>query len=154
MGFPSQFLLVPIFNLHKRSINDLRATYVCHRRCCHLRCCNSRCGGRRPTTASLRRILPKISDPFVVKSSCMGGIPPARFANHAPFSIMFSNATICGKHCRHLNIIALPLSASVGSITSIATALTSRAASTAASTSATTTASILGEFGLGLINPI
>ena len=67
---------------------------------------------------------------------------------------MFSYATICGKHCRHLSIIALPLSASVGSITSIATASTSRATSTAASTSASMTTSILGEFGLGLIIPI
>ena len=96
----------------------------------------------------------RISDPFVVKSSCMSGIPPARFANHAPFSVMFSNATISGKRCRHLSIIALPLSASVGLITSIATALTSKATSAAASTSASMTASILGEFDLGLINPI
>ncbi len=96
----------------------------------------------------------RISNPFVVKSDSMGGIPPARFANHAPFSVMFSNATIYGKRCRHLSIIALPLSAGVGSITSIATASTSKATSAAASTSASTTASILGEFGLGLINPI
>ncbi len=58
-----------------------------------------------------------ISDPFVMKPGCVGGIPPAQFANHAPFPVMFSNATICGKRCRHLSIIALPLSASVGSIT-------------------------------------
>jgi hypothetical protein len=38
----------------------------------------------------------RISDPFVAISSNMGGIPPARFANHAPFSVMFSNATISG----------------------------------------------------------
>jgi hypothetical protein len=84
----------------------------------------------------------------------MGGIPPARFANHAPFSVIFSNATISGKRCRHLSIIALPLSANVGSITSIAMALTSRAISAVASTSASTTASVLGEFGLGHIDPI
>jgi len=84
----------------------------------------------------------------------MGGIPPAQFANHAPFSVMFSNTTICGKRCRHLNIIALPLSASVGSITSITAASTSEATSAAMSTSASTTASILGKVGLGLINPI
>jgi len=84
----------------------------------------------------------------------MGGILPARFANHAPFSIMFSNATISGKRCRHLSIIALPLSVGVGLITTIATAWTSKATSAAASTSASTTASILGEFGLGLIDPI
>jgi hypothetical protein len=84
----------------------------------------------------------------------MSGIPPARFANHAPFSVMFSNATISGKHCRHLSIIALPLSAGVGLITTIATAPTGKVASAAASTSATTTASSLGEFGLGLIDPI
>jgi hypothetical protein len=77
----------------------------------------------------------------------MSGIPPARFANHAPFSVMFSNATISGKHCRHLSIIALPLSAGVGLITTIATAPTGKATSAAASTSAS-------EFGLGLINPI
>ncbi len=59
-----------------------------------------------------------------------------------------------GKRCRHLSIIALPLSAGVGSITTIATASTIRVASAAASTSASTTASILGEFGLGLIDPI
>jgi hypothetical protein len=80
----------------------------------------------------------------------MGGIPPAQFANHAPFSVMFSNATISGKRCRHLSIIALPLSAGVGSITTIAAALISRATSAAASTSASMTAFILGEFGLGL----
>jgi hypothetical protein len=84
----------------------------------------------------------------------MGGIPPARFANHAPFSVMYSNATISGKRCRHLSIIALPLSAGVGLITTIATAPTGKAASAAASTSATTTASSLGEFGLGLIDPM
>ena len=84
----------------------------------------------------------------------MGGIPPARFANHAPFSVMFSNATISGKRCRHLSIIAHPLSAGVGLITTIATAPTGKATSAAASTSATTTASVLGEFGLGLIDPI
>ncbi len=95
-----------------------------------------------------------ISNPFVVISSSMGGIPPARFVNHAPFFVMFSDVTNCAKRCRHLSIIALPLSAGVGSITSIATASTSRATSAAASTSASTTASILGEFGLGLINPI
>jgi len=96
----------------------------------------------------------RIINPFVVISSSMGGIPPARFANHAPFSVMFSDATISGKRCRHLSIIALPLYASVGSNTSIATASTSKAASAAASTSATTTASSLGEFGLGLIDPM
>ena len=63
----------------------------------------------------------RISDPFVVKSGCVSGIPPARFANHAPFSVMFSNATVSGKRCRHLSIIALPLSAGVGLITTIAT---------------------------------
>jgi len=83
----------------------------------------------------------------------MGGIPPTKFASHAPFSVIFSDATISGKRCRHLGIITLPLSAGVGLITTIATALTSRATSAAAST-ASTTASILGEFGLGLINPI
>jgi len=67
---------------------------------------------------------------------------------------MFSNATISGKHCRHLSIITLPLPAGVGLITTIATASTSKAASAAASTSASTTASILGEFGLGLIDSI
>jgi hypothetical protein len=96
----------------------------------------------------------RIIDPFVVISSSKGGIPSARFANHAPFSVMFSNATISGKRCRHLSIIALPLSAGVGSITTIATTLTIRATSAAASTSASTTTSILGEFGLGLIDPI
>jgi hypothetical protein len=84
----------------------------------------------------------------------MGGIQHARFANQAPFSVMFSNATICGKCCRHRSIIALPLSASVGSITSIATASTGKATSAAASTSASMTTSILGEFGFGLINSI
>jgi hypothetical protein len=83
----------------------------------------------------------------------MGGIPPARFANHAPFSVMYSNATISGKRCRHLSIIALPLSAGVGLITTIATAPTGKSASAATSTSATTTASCLGEFGLRLIDP-
>ena len=96
----------------------------------------------------------RISDPFVAISSKMGGIPPARFANHAPFSVIFSNATISGKRCRHLSIIALPLYASVGSNTSIATALTSRATSAVMSTSASMTTSILGVFGLGLIDPI
>jgi hypothetical protein len=84
----------------------------------------------------------------------MSGIPPARFANHAPFSVMFSYATISGKRCRHLSIIALPLSTGVGLITTIATAPTGKATSAAASTSASTTASVLGEFGLGLIDPI
>jgi hypothetical protein len=84
----------------------------------------------------------------------MGGIPTARFANHAPFSVMFSYATISGKRCRHLSIIALPLSAGVGLITTIATTLTSKATSAAASTSSSTTASILGEFGRGLTDPI
>jgi hypothetical protein len=56
--------------------------------------------------------------------------------------------------CRHHSIIALPLSTGVGSITTIATASTSKATSAAASTSASRTASILGEFGLGLIDPI
>jgi hypothetical protein len=83
----------------------------------------------------------------------VGGIPPAQFANHASLSIMFSDATISGKRCRYLSINALPLSAGVGLITTIATASTSRATSAAAST-ASTTASILGEFGLGLIKPI
>ena len=96
----------------------------------------------------------RISNPVVVISSSMGGFSPARFANHASFSIVFSDATICGKRCRHLSIIALPLSAGVGLITTIATAPTGKAASAAASTSATTTASSLGEFGLGLINPM
>jgi hypothetical protein len=96
----------------------------------------------------------RIINPFVVISSSMGGISPAQFANHAPFSVMFSDATISGKRCRHLSIIALPLYASVGSITSIATASTSRATSAVASTSASTTASILREFGFGLIDPI
>ncbi len=82
----------------------------------------------------------------------MSGIPPARFANHAPFSIVFSYDTICGKRCRHLSIIALPLATGVGLITTIATASTTRATSAAAYTSASTTAPILGEFGLGLIN--
>jgi len=82
----------------------------------------------------------------------MGGIPPARFANHAPFFVMFSNATISGKRCRHLSIIALPLAAGDGLITTIATAPTGKATTAAASTSASTTASILGEFGLGLID--
>jgi hypothetical protein len=94
----------------------------------------------------------RISDPFVVKSSCMSGIPPARFANHAPLSVMFSYATISGKRCRHLSIIALPLSEGVGLITTIATAPTGKATSAAASTSASTTTSSLGEFGLGLID--
>jgi len=62
------------------------------------------------------------NNPFVEISSRMGGIPPARFANHAPFSVIFSYATISGKRCRHLSIIALPLSAGVGSISTIATA--------------------------------
>jgi hypothetical protein len=96
----------------------------------------------------------RIINPFVVISSSMGGIPPARFANHAPFSVFFPDATISGKRCRHLSIIALPLYASVGANTSIATASTSRATSAVASTSASMTASILGEFGLGLIDPI
>lgn len=66
---------------------------------------------------------------------------------------MYSNATISGKRCRHLSIIALPLSAGVGLITTIATAPTGKSASAAASTSATATASSLGEFGLRLIDP-
>jgi hypothetical protein len=96
----------------------------------------------------------RINDPFVVISSSMSGIPPARFANHAPFSIVFSYATICGKRCSNLSIIALLLAAGVGSITTIATALTTRATSAAPYTSASTTAPILQESGLGLINPI
>jgi hypothetical protein len=84
----------------------------------------------------------------------MSGIPSARFANHAPFSVMFSNATVSGERCRHLSIIALPLSAGVGLITTIATAPTGKATSAATSSSASTTASVLGEFGLGLIDPI
>jgi len=96
----------------------------------------------------------RIINPFVVISSSMGGIPPARFANHAPFPVMFSDATISGKRCRHLSIITLPLNATVGSNTSIAAASTSRATSTVAFTSASTTASIHGEFGLGLIDLI
>ncbi len=96
----------------------------------------------------------RISDPFVMISSSMSAIPPPRFANHAPFSIVFSYATICGKRCRHLNIIALPLAVGVGSITTIATASTTRATSAAAYTSASMTAPILGEFGLSLIDPI
>jgi hypothetical protein len=67
----------------------------------------------------------RISDSCVVKSSGMGGILPARFANHAPLSLVFSYATVCGKCCRYLSIIALPLAAGVGLITTIATALTS-----------------------------
>jgi hypothetical protein len=68
---------------------------------------------------------------------------------------MFSDATIHGKRCRHLSIITLPLAAGVGSITTIATASTiRRATSAAAYTSASSTAPILGEFGLGLIDPI
>jgi hypothetical protein len=67
---------------------------------------------------------------------------------------MFSNATISGKRCRHLSIIALPLSAGVGLITTIATAPTGKATTAIASTSASTTASILGEVGLGLIDPM
>ena len=67
---------------------------------------------------------------------------------------MYSNATISGKCCRHLSIIARPLAAGVGSITAITTASTSRATSASTSTSASTmTASILGVFGLGLIDP-
>jgi hypothetical protein len=96
----------------------------------------------------------RISNPFVPISSSMIGIPPARFANHAPFSVIFSYATISGKRFRHLSIIAPPLSAGVGSIITIATALTSRATSATASTSASMTAFILGEFSLGLINLI
>jgi hypothetical protein len=96
----------------------------------------------------------RISDPFVVISSSMSGIPPARFANHAPFSVVFSYATICGKRCRHLSIIALPLVTGVGLITTIATASTTRATSAAVYTTASTTAPILGEFSLGLIDPI
>ncbi len=84
----------------------------------------------------------------------MSGIPPARFANHAPFSVVFSYGTICGKRCRHLSIIALPLAAGVGLITAIATASTTRATSAAAYTSASTTAPILGEFSLGLTDPV
>jgi hypothetical protein len=84
----------------------------------------------------------------------MSGIPPARFANHAPFSVVFSYATIFSKRCRHLSIIALPLAAGVGLITTIATASTTRATSAAAYTSASMTTPILGEFGLGLIDPI
>jgi hypothetical protein len=96
----------------------------------------------------------RISDPCVVKSSGMGGNPPARFANHAPLSLVFSYATICGKSCRHLSIIALPLVADVGLITTISTASTGRATSVAPSNPVTTTNSIFGELGLGLINPI
>ncbi len=96
----------------------------------------------------------RISDPFVMISSSMSGILPARFANHASFSVVFSYATICGNRCRHLSIIPLPLAAGVGLITTIATALTTRATSAAAYTSASTTAPILGEFSLGLIDPI
>ena len=95
----------------------------------------------------------RISDPFVAISSNMGGIPPAGFANHAPFSVIFPYATNSGKRCRHLSIIALPLSAGVGLITTIATASTSKVTSAAASTASTTTSNF-GEFGLGLINPI
>ena len=76
----------------------------------------------------------------------MSGIPS--------FSVVFPNATICGERCRHLSIIALPLAVGVGSITTITTASTSRATFAFTTTSAsTTTASILGVFGLGLINP-
>jgi hypothetical protein len=89
-----------------------------------------------------------------VKSSGMGGILPARFANHAPLSLVFSYATICGKSCRHLSIIALPLAVGVGSITTISTALTGRATFATTSTPATMTDSIFGVLGLGLINPI
>jgi hypothetical protein len=96
----------------------------------------------------------RIINPFVVISSSMGGIPPAQFANHAPFSVMFSDATISGKPCRHLSIIALPLYADVGSNPSIAMALTSRATSAVAFTSASTTASVLGKFNIGPIDPI
>ena len=84
----------------------------------------------------------------------MSGVPPARFANHAPLSLVFSYATILGKRCRHLSIIALPLASGVGLITTITTASTSRATSAAVFTSASATASILGEFGLGLIDLI
>jgi hypothetical protein len=96
----------------------------------------------------------RISDPFVMISSSMSGIPPAKFANHASFSVVFSYATICGKRCRHLSIITLPLATGVGLITTIATALTTRATSATAYTSASATAPILGEFGLGLIDQI
>jgi hypothetical protein len=51
-------------------------------------------------------------------------------------------------------LVVLPRPAGVGSITTITMALTSKATSATASTSASTTASILGEFGLGLIDPI
>jgi len=67
---------------------------------------------------------------------------------------MFSNATISGKRCRHLSIIALPLPAGVGSFTTIAMTSIIKATYAAPSTSVSTTASILGEFGLGLINPM
>ncbi len=67
---------------------------------------------------------------------------------------MFSNATISGKCCRYLSIIALPLFAGVGLITTIATAPTGKATSAAASTSAPTTAPSLEKFCLGLIDPM
>ena len=96
----------------------------------------------------------RISNPFVMISSSMGDISPARFANHSPFSVMFSDAPICGKHCIHLSIITLSLFAGVDSIINIAMALTSRATSATVSNSASTIASILREFSYGLIHPI
>ena len=87
-----------------------------------------------------------------MKSSGMGGIPPTRFANHAPISLVFSYVIIRGKCCRHLRIIALPPATDIDLIT-IPTALSCKVASAAMSTSATMTASILGQLGLGLVGP-
>jgi len=56
---------------------------------------------------------------------------------------VFSYATIRGKHCKHLCIIALPLAMSVGLITTIVSTSSRRAFITMA-------ASILRELGLDL----
>ncbi len=86
-----------------------------------------------------------------MKSSGMGGIPSARFANHAPPSLVFFYATVHVKQCRHLSIIAHPPATGIGLIT-IPKASSCRAASAPASNSVTTTTSALGELSLGLVD--
>ncbi len=104
------------------------------------------------TTASALRELGLGLVPCVVKSSGMGGIPPARFVIHAPLFFVFFYATICSKYYRHLSIIALLPATVIGLIT-IPMALSCRVTSAATFISATTTASTLRELGLGLVNP-
>jgi hypothetical protein len=95
----------------------------------------------------------RILNIWVMESSGMGGIPPAWFAYHAPFSLVLSKATQSGDCMCSLNSIVFLLPANVGFITFTAsiswTMATAKLAILAAK--APTSAFILGELGLGPI---